>query len=464
MVMIRLLYRLLPAPLFLILLLWGSSGTPAGAGPLTPTCVYNPLVADMLDQASLQSWMSWIERLSGARPVFELGYNTFIQTRVTDLMFNGHPNARAYEYVHHLVQTWYPDQFIEEHVYSFPSGPAKNLVLTIPGASSPEEYVLLVAHLDSASRDSFLAPGANDNATGSATLLEAARLFRYYSFERTVQLVWFTGEESGLIGSRAFVSQYPGGNDHHYHAVINLDMFGWDGDGDRCFELHVGSLPASQPIGSCVVDTIQAYGLDLKHDFLTERAITLSDHASFWERGIGAIAILENWTPTPDDQAPENGCQGVDRNPHYHTSRDTVAENLTPAYGFDIARASLGAIAALATPVLECFQATPELSIVRESPTSLSLEWDPIPGAEEYRILRSSYGCNEGWQVLDVTDSLFWSDEGLHEDWPYQYQVEALSTGGSCVSRSSSCLSIGPPPPPRFLTTYLPIFSRWIPE
>jgi hypothetical protein len=319
---------------------------------------------------------------------------------------------------------------------------------------------LLVAHLDSTSRDPYLAPGANDNATGSATLLEAARLFRYYRFERTVQLVWFTGEESGLIGSRAFVSKYP---DRNYKAVINLDMFGWDGDGDRCFELHVGDLPDSQPIGSCVVDTIQAYDLDLNYDFLIEEAITLSDHAPFWQRGIGAILIVENWVRAPEDQS-QVGCQGVDRNPHYHTSRDNVAENLTPAFGVDVARASLGAVAALAGPESVCFQQAPQLTMDRISATSLRLEWDPVPGADEYRVLRSSYGCSEGWDVLAVTDDLTWLEEGLHEDWPYQYQIEALSTGGTCVSISSSCLSIGPPPPPIFLTTYLPIFSRWLPE
>ena len=458
--MTLLFHRLRLTPLLLVLLLNSSSGTPAGAGPLTLACGFNPQVAGLLGKTSVESWLGWIEKLSGARPVYELGFNTFIVTRVTDLMFSGRSDAQAYEYVHHLVKTWYPEQFIEEHVYSYPGGPARNLVLTIPGASIPDEYVLLVAHLDSTSRDSYRAPGANDNGTGSATLLEAARLFRSYRFARTVQLIWFTGEESGLLGSRAFVSRY----DRDYQAVTNLDMFGWDGDGDRCFELHVGGLPTSHSIGSCVVDTIQAYGLDLKHDFLVEDAIQLSDHASFWERGIGAIAIVENWVAPTGDQAHVEGCEGVDRNPHYHTSRDTVAENITPAFGFDIARASLGAVAGLAGLESECFQTAPELSVVIESPSSLTLDWDPVPGADEYRVLRSSYGCSEGWQVLAVTDGLSWLDEGLRKDWPYQYQVEAISVGGSCVSHSSSCFAVGPPPPPRFRTTYLPLFSRRIPE
>jgi hypothetical protein len=461
MVMTALLPRLRLAPLLLILLLTGNSEIPTGAGSLSQACAFDPLISDILGQASMESWMGWIEKLSGASPVYELGYYSRIHTRRTDLMFGDRANARAYDYVHHLLQTWYPEQFIEQHVYSYPGGPAKNLILTIRGASSPDEYVLLVAHLDSTSRDSALAPGANDNATGSATLLEAARLFRYYRFERTVQLVWFTGEESGLIGSQAFVSKFA---DRAYQAVINLDMFGWDGDGDRCFELHVGDLPQSQRIGSCVADTIQAYGLELKHDFLIEDAITLSDHASFWDRGIGAIAIVENWVIPNQDQPQIDGCQGVDRNPHYHTSQDTVAENLTPEFGFDVARASLGAVAALAIPSSECFQIVPELSLVSDSPTSLALNWDPVPGAEKYRILRSSYGCSEGWQVLAETDDFTWQDEGLYENWPYQYRIEALPAGGSCVSQPSPCLKVGPLPPPRFSITYLPVFSRWIPE
>ena len=51
-----------------------------------------------------------------------------------------------------------------------------------------------------------LAPGAEDNASGSAALLEAARLFNRYRFERTLQIIWFTGEEQGLLGSLAFTA------------------------------------------------------------------------------------------------------------------------------------------------------------------------------------------------------------------------------------------------------------------
>jgi hypothetical protein len=453
MVMVISLRRLLLVPLLLVLLLVGHSSAPGSVEFVNQTCEYNQYVENILEQATMESWLGWIEKLTGVEPVYELGFNTRIQTRLTSQMFSGQSNARAYDYVSYLVETWYPPEYVEDHQYNYLGAAAKNLVLTIPGVSLPSEYVLLVAHLDSTSRNSALAPGANDNATGSAALLEAARLFRHFRFERTVQLVWFTGEESGLIGSRAFVNDY---SYRDYHAVINLDMFGWDGDGDRCFELHVGELSSSEPIGRCVVDTIQAYGLELEYDFLIENAITLSDHASFWEWDVGAIAVVENW----GDQKQPEGCSGVDRNPHYHTARDTIAENLTPAFGFDITRASLGAVAALAVPDSICFDSAPFLTLVEETPTSIRLSWDPVSGADAYRIYRSSYGCSEGWETLGETVGLSWTEGELREDWPYQYRVEAVSKLGYCSSFPSACKSFGPETPPRLSIFYLPFFSR----
>lgn len=318
------------------------------------SCAFNPGTDALLEQMTAETWMGWVEKLSGAQPVTVGGEETVITTRYSPAMFSGQPNARAFEFVLEQVQGWYPEDQIEVMPFKVegPSGSRstwKNLILTLPGQERPEEMVLLTAHLDSTSSEDpeRLAPGAEDNASGSATLLEAARLFRDQTFDRTIQIIWFTGEEQGLFGSRAYAKTV---NDpSQILGVINLDMFGYDSDQDRCFELHVGTLTASDLVGQCFVNSIDAYDLDLEqYDYLRGQAIGASDHSSFWDIDVGAIEVLENMfdhdLPGPD------ACDNGDHNPHYHSPEDT-ADRLNPESALRIARAALAAAAGIAIPV-----------------------------------------------------------------------------------------------------------------
>jgi leucyl aminopeptidase len=88
---------------------------------------------------------------------------------------------------------------------------ADNVVATLPGLVAPGEVHVLGAHFDSISSAGPLepAPGADDNASGVAALLEVARLLAESGlrFQATIELVGFAGEELGRIGSAAFVDE-----------------------------------------------------------------------------------------------------------------------------------------------------------------------------------------------------------------------------------------------------------------
>lgn len=307
-------------------------------------CSYNPLVATMLTNTTIERYQGWMERLTGAKPVWVEGKRTFIETRYSTAMFAGQQNARGFDYVLQVVRAWVDDSQIEIDTFAGYAGKDwKNLVVTFPGTVRPDEVVLLVGHLDSKSLKPFAsAPGADDNASGSAALIEAVYLFRNMSFERTVKVIFFTGEEWGMWGSRAYV------RDHTMDGVvgvINLDMYGYDGDGDRCFELHVGKLAASDRVGKCIVESIAAYGLDLRYDYVVEYARAFSDHSSFWDAGVGAVLVMENMF----EQHLADGCAQPDSNPAYHSTADTM-DGISLSYAFDISRAGLAAAAALALP------------------------------------------------------------------------------------------------------------------
>lgn len=434
--------------IFIIFLVLLSGSVKSTASAESPACAYDPIIAELLAASGQNKWLDWIEKLSGNERVQINGLYTFIQTRETRLMFTGQSNAGAYDYVLEQVSNWYPETNVREHEYDIYDLTAKNLIVTIPGANHPDEVVLLSAHLDSTALGSDLAPGANDNGTGSATLLEAARLLRRYRFNRSIQLVWFTGEEDGLTGSGAFVRDH---SDNNFTGVINMDMFGWDGDGDRCFDINTDSEnPDSILLGECVAEVNTAYGLDLKHEFVDTAR---SDQISFQQAGIPAIGIHENVI----DNREDDSCSGTDMNVHLHSIRDTIDRNLTPDYGFAIAQAGLATVMELAEPLSPCFTEELHLTVVEEPPQKVQLRWNAIPGASAYRVYRSSYGCEGSWQVVGETLKLEWQDQTAIEGWPYQYQVEALGDQGVCVSLPSNCIQVGPPPPPVYELIYLPI-------
>lgn len=261
------------------------------------------------------------------------------------------PGPNAMDFINEAVTGWYPKEQISIQSFTATINDktlhGKNLILTIPGADKEDEVVILSAHLDSTSNISpeKTAPGAEDNASGSAALIEAARLLRDHRFEHTIRIIWFTGEEQGMLGSKAYVKELK--NPGEIQAVINLDMFGFDSDNDRCFEMHVGVLPASDQVGQCFLQSIARYDLDLPQpDYLTTTATSLSDHGSFWTANVGAIEILENMF----DQRQPGGCSNADKNVDYHTPRDTY-DRLNPESAIRIVRAGLGTLLAFAGPI-----------------------------------------------------------------------------------------------------------------
>lgn len=364
------MHRFLPILLYLCLLggaVGGSAFTrppdaPAADGSLFPadepppaprltggfemsfSCAYSPQRADLVNSLSAENWSAWIARLSGEEEVLVGGQPFTIATRYSSALFNG--ASPAFAYVKETVENWYPGQ-VEEETYTFSSEQWKNLILTLPGAAPNPYTVLLTAHLDSTAGDSSgyptpysHAPGADDNATGSAALLEIARLLQGRAFPNTIRLVWFSGEEQGLRGSGAYAASH---DLSRVAGVINLDMYGYDSDNDRCFEIHAGRLPQSNRVGQCLAQAIDEYDLDLSYDYLTNSATYRSDHASFWNQQTGAILVVENFFPESD----ANRCGGMDANPYYHSTDDTLAR-VNLATGTAITRAVLAAALGMA--------------------------------------------------------------------------------------------------------------------
>lgn len=376
-----------------------------------PPCGYDPRVAALLDQSDANRWVQWIAALSGNTPIQTPDGEAVITTRSSQALFEPAYAPSAFNYLKaELTNLGYREGVdFTIHTYDYPYGDRypdrnwKNLILTLPGVDPVRqgERVLMVAHLDSISEQEMeLAPGADDNATGAAGLLEAAALLREARFERTINLIWFTGEEQSRRGSESFIEAYSDWLPN-IEGVINLDMFGFDWDGDRCFELHTGGLAGSQTLGNCLAATIEAYDLDLTFDLLAgAQSYTLSDHYAFWLNNVPAVMVVENFSYQPDGV-----CSGLDRNYHYHQSTDTLTY-INVDTGFAILQAGIATLAHAAGPWEGCELSTalPQVT-VNYAPDQVRLRWADA-NADKYEIKQQQNGH---WFPIGQTHGLRWT-------------------------------------------------------
>jgi photosystem II stability/assembly factor-like uncharacterized protein len=205
-----------------------------------------------------------------------------------------------------------------------------NVEATKTGLTRADEVYALCGHYDSISEDPWnRAPGAEDNASGAAAVLEAATALADYSFDSTVKFLAFSGEEEGLLGSRAYTrEEYEAGAD--IRGVFNMDMISYLDQPVHDVEVRYndfskGLLAAYQDVARLYVPTCVVYP--------TTKGRGGSDHESFWEFGYQALLSIEY--------------AGKEFYPWYHTTKD-LPKYLTPAFGADVTRVNVAAAASLA--------------------------------------------------------------------------------------------------------------------
>jgi len=129
---------------------------------------------------------------------------------------------------------WISDEFkiigmeADIHRYEFKGKIWPNVIARIRGEERPDEIILLCAHLDSTSDHAGkIAPGADDNASGVAVLLEAARILQKIPMERTVIFAIFSNEEGAMAGSKAY-ARLARKEGRDIKSVINVDVIGYN--------------------------------------------------------------------------------------------------------------------------------------------------------------------------------------------------------------------------------------------
>jgi len=189
--------------------------------------------------------------------------------------------------------------------------PSRNIIATIPGTVTSEKECVMVAHYDSYSNAPMtLAPGADDNATGTAAVMEAARIMRGFQFRSTVKLVAVSGEELGMFGSHHYVETALS-EKRNIVGAVNGDMIGYPFKSDTA-RLVLGSyLQRNRLVDSALVyNTRYGIGLTLVTDVDSTGA---SDYGPFAIAGYDALDVAEATAPEIWGGS----------NPYYHKTTDT---------------------------------------------------------------------------------------------------------------------------------------------
>jgi hypothetical protein len=260
----------------------------------------------------IQNVYKHVEYLSvhiGSRSVYE--YGKIEETKryiVTCLENSGYtPELQPYTY--------------EGKIYS-------NVIVSIKGEALPDETVIIGAHYDTI----YGTPGADDNASAVAILLEMSKMLKNFSPVRTLKMIFFVFEEPPLfrteqMGSYVYASAARERREN-IRAMISLEMLGYYSDrkGGQTFPLPLmGLIYPTTPNFIAIVGNLQSQSLVERIRNAMKRnpgipvetlstvsfvpGVDFSDHWSFWKMGYPAVMITDT---------------AFYRNPNYHTDMDTI--------------------------------------------------------------------------------------------------------------------------------------------
>ncbi len=329
------------------------------------------------------------------------------------------------------AQNWIKGEFenlgltVELQDFSMPMGPASdNVIATKLGTKYPNEVVMLGAHYDSYSNTDNQ-PGADDNASGTAAVLEIARILSQYNFDRTIIFCAFSGEEYGLYGSAAYASRcsQEGMNILGY---FNLDMIGYLKPFCQTVKTSLIYPQTALELANFYTNVCNVY----LPDFVVEPGVLIggsSDHASFNNNGYMGIFPFED----------------VDNySPYIHTVNDIVGlsyNNQSMAVVFT--KAALASVVTLSN-----MRFPPKNLMAIASDNAIELVWDNMEDASYFKVYKNQ-------MLYDSTTTNYFADFEVVNEISYQYFVTAFFPDTNSESGKSNTVTAKPSITPR-----LPVF------
>ncbi|MBS3773462.1 MAG: M20/M25/M40 family metallo-hydrolase [Candidatus Thermoplasmatota archaeon] len=214
---------------------------------------------------------------------------------------------------------------VREHDWDYNDYEGVNVEATLPGVNRSSNRVYVIcAHYDTVPGS----PGADDDGSGVAAVLAAARTLSTYQFQHTVRFVTFSGEEEGLLGSHEYARE---ANESHENivGVLNADMIGYTETETGRHTIEIQEVPSSEWMTNLSITLTQQYPA-LNLTVSRERSHPYSDHHSFISYGFNATFFFE-----------------YEFNDYYHSSEDTI-DKMDLDYATRVTRLMVGTLTELA--------------------------------------------------------------------------------------------------------------------
>lgn len=250
----------------------------------------------------------------------------------------------------------------------------RNVVATLPGKGPNKHRIyLMVGHYDSIASKTpgwdggwrrMAAPGASDNASGIAEMLETARILSQQDFDFTIRFIAFSGEELFLFGSKHYAQLVQERGDD-IAGVINFDLLGHDPDGN--LDIHVLGDEQSQWLVNAFGTAAERYKLPIDLRLKNDPSFIFSDHSPFWDIGIPAVMVAEESSLDMPDESTE----------YIHSQEDDLTKISIPLLGELAIKLAVATLAELARPIVgpgdslnpDIFWESEGISVSNPSPT-----------------------------------------------------------------------------------------------
>ncbi len=250
----------------------------------------------------------------------------------------------------------------------------RNVVATLPGKGPNKHRIyLMVGHYDSIASKTpgwdggwrrMAAPGASDNASGIAEMLETARILSQQDFDFTIRFVAFSGEELFLFGSKHYAQLVQERGDD-IAGVMNFDLLGHDPDGN--LDIHVLGDEQSQWLVNAFGTAAERYKLPIDLRLKNDPSFIFSDHSPFWDLGIPAVMVAEESSLDMPDESTE----------YIHSQEDDLTKISIPLLGELAIKLAVATLAELARPIVgpgdplnpDLFWESEGISVSNPSPT-----------------------------------------------------------------------------------------------
>ncbi|MCL2041399.1 MAG: M28 family peptidase [Bacteroidales bacterium] len=289
---------------------------------------------------------------------------------------------------------------------------AGNVVAIQRGTEFPDEYIVISSHYDHPD-----GPGADDNASGTAGVVEIARILSQHSFKRSIIYVPFNGEELYMVGSLPFAEKCAR-EDLNILGVFNLDMLGFFPEDVGPLTMSSGSSKISDRLWEYYQTVANLYVTDIPTFRFSDGDSYGGDHMPFNIYEYPALYIGDI-----EYHYGYNHC--------YHKSCDTLGSgvnSLPLAQGF--VKATLASVVELANGWLP-----PQNLSAIPSDAKITVSWDAAPETSNYKLFKNNV-------LLTETSETSYVDTDVMNGTEYIYYVKGIRAGSGEESPESNRDSI----------------------